>query len=213
MRIFSVLAFVAILALSVPAFADIYVWEDQKTGVSASFPDTWRVLVDTDEDVILLVAAPSQGEEARCKISARRDGRFLIYPVRYDSSIQKVAYGQDFWDDYLNGEYDDVAFHEAEDSAGLGRGTASYVAASYTVPGTDVRKQGIMLASLYHDTAYIAECSVEAGSYAKWSRMFWSFMKSVDFRKGPHEVPSGEYRNFTQDGEIRIFPDPEAQRP
>jgi hypothetical protein len=59
-----------------------------------------------------------------------------------------------------------------------------------------MRKRGLMFASLYHDKAYIVDCSAEESVYEKWRPAFMGVVKSVDFEKVVHELPSGNYRNF-----------------
>lgn len=201
--LFLIFAIFAVFAGACPARADIVVWQDAETGVSLSWPDTWEIVNNADPDDVVTVAAPGREDEARCRVRARPDRRYVVYPSRYGWAVQRVAYSKDFWHDYLEGEYRDATVREFGEPAGIGRGFASFVLADFVQPGPgrDSLRRGIMTASLYHDTAYIVDCSALSGTYGKWAPMFRSVMKSVDFKKAIHEVPSGHYRNFLQDEE------------
>lgn len=196
--VFLFLTLAGLVSLAPAARADIFVWQDAKSGVSLSFPDTWEIVNNADADDVVRIAAPGREDEAGCRIRARSDRRFVIYPPRYDDSVQKVAYGRDFWSHFLTEEYNDPTIEIFGEPAGLGRGYGSYALASYTVPGrdSDSSRRGISFVSLYRDTAYIAECSALKGAYEKWNPVFRSIIKSVDFRKAVHELPTGHYRNF-----------------
>lgn len=202
--ILNILVFlVAAAGWGAAARADVVVWQDADTGLSLSWPDTWEIVNAADPDDIVTLAAPGRGDDAVCRVRARTDRRYMIYPSRYAWAVQRVAYSKAFWYDYLEGEYRDATIRDFGEPAGIGRGFASYALADFIQPGPgrDTLRRGLMTASLYHDTAYIVDCSALAGAYARWAPMFRSIMKSVDFKKAIHEVPSGHYRNFLQDEE------------
>lgn len=194
----------ALVALSflpaVSARADVWFWQDDKTGLTVTFPDTWAMITNRAPDDILTIAAPG-GDRAMCRIRAREDRRFMIYPVSYMSSVQKVAYSREFWERYMNGDYDLVSLDAVQDGAGLGRGNASYAVATFDAPGPEngTLKRGLMFAALYNDTAYIADCSADASAYNVWAPAFQGIMKSIDFKKVYHERPTGHYRKFLED--------------
>lgn len=202
MRRFAIPVLVLFLALagSGPraAFADVFVWQDAETGLSLSFPDTWSVANTADSDDIIRIIAPSRDNEAECRVRVRTDRRFVIYPPRYDASVQKVAYDRAFWVDFLDQEYTEPTIETFNGSGGLGRGYGSSVLASFIVSGpeSDSAKRGVAFAALYRDRAYIAECSALRGAYDKWNPIFRDIVKSIDFHKQSHELPTGHYRNF-----------------
>jgi hypothetical protein len=202
MRRFAFSALVCVLSLTglwvSPALADVFVWQDAKTGLSLSFPDTWSVVNTADSDELIRIAAPVAADEAQCRVRARTDRRFVIYPPRYDSSIQKVAYDRAFWSEFLEQEYNEPTIETYKDSGGLGRGYGSSVLASFLVAGpeSDSSRRGVAFVALYRDAAYIAECSALRGAYPTWDPVFRSIVKSIDFRKISHELPTGHYRNF-----------------
>lgn len=199
--IFAFLAVFAALLLPLGARADIVVWQDADTGVSLSWPDTWEIINNLDPDDVVTIAAPGREDGAQCRVRARSDRRYVIYPSRYAWAVQRVAYSKQFWRDYLEGEYRSATIRDFGEPAGIGRGYASYALADFIQPGPggDALRRGLMTASLYHDTAYIVDCSALEGAYARWAPMFRSVMKSVDFKKAIHEIPSGHYRNFLDD--------------
>jgi hypothetical protein len=185
------------------AQAEVFYYQDPVTKVSVTVPDTWRRTNDQKADDVLTFLAPGN-DYAACRVRARADRRTLIYPNRYAGEVQRMNYSRAFWEDYL-GEYDDVVLHSVTDNAGLGRGFASYAEASYTTAvGPKVEKRAVVYAALYNDTAYILECSSAVGTFSRWQHHFGSVLKSVDFRKIVHELPTGHYRNFLRDAPIRI---------
>ncbi len=196
MRIFG-LIFSFILLLPLSAKADVFVWEDPESGLTLSFPDTWSVLNNQAPDDILTVKAPSATDEAVCRVRIRPDARYVIFPPRYSSAVQKVAYSTEFWQDYLRSQYTDIMLHRVRDQAGLSHGYASYMFASFTTLGevADL-KSAIGYATLYNDHAYILECSSLAGVFENWIGMFQSIGKSIDFKKAHHELATGNYDDF-----------------
>ncbi len=197
----------SIVALTSQARADYFVWEDPETGLSLSFPDTWRRGNNKKPDDLITILAPSGEENARCVVTATDDHRFLIYPPRYDVSIQKVAYSKNFWDSYMSVK-DNVRFHVVKDQTGLGRGVGSSATASYDTswPEPFARRTAIMSVSLYSGTAYLVNCSAEEHAFAKWQPLFMSVMKSIDFKKAYHENVTGHYSNFLKHRDL-MFPD------
>lgn len=186
------------------AKAEVFFVEDQVNRFTLSFPDLWMTANNQKPDDKLTLVGPGEPDFATCRVRVREDRRFLIYPRKFASNVQKVAYSRDFWNRYL-GEYDDVEVDNFREPAGLGKGFGSFTEATYTTAeGTIMRKRGLMFASLYHDRAYIVDCSAEASVYYKWRPAFMSIVKSVDFEKIVHELPSGNYRNFIADPELVI---------
>ena len=201
-------AFLAALVISCGAGvarADYYVWRDVNTGLSLSFPDTWRMVSNADPDDIITVMAPSGRGNAQCRVRTRADGRYAIYPPRFDWAIQKIDFSFDFWNRYL-GEYDEAEIFNVQNGAGLGRGYAGYAVAAYKspVPGPFMDRQALMFATLYHDDVFILECSAHEDAFADWKGMFLSIAKSVDFQKTNHQITSGHYRNFLDDPHINF---------
>jgi hypothetical protein len=198
--------FIVILALPSIAKADYFVWQDEKTGLSLTFPDTWKMQSNAGDNTILTVAGPSTGEQPSCTIDAVADKRYTIFPARYGDEVQKVAVSRPFWDKYL-GRYNEHRLGTVVDGAGLGRWFASYAMASYSRNFGSVlqARQAIMFASLYRDTLYVIECSALAHGYQNWEPDFKGIIKSVDFKKAYHELPTGEYENFLKDAEAYFW--------
>lgn len=192
-----VLIALCFIGFSAPAQADIYRWSDPDSGLSLSFPDTWAPVSSRDSATVLTVMAPSSDAFPKCEVKVQDDRRYVIFPVRYGSAVQKDTLSSPFWEAYL-GEYDQFTLHEVVDGAGLGRGHASYALAGYVnYDGTVLeRRRAIMFASLYYDTLYVVECSALDHAYADWHFPFLSVIKSVDFVKTYNETPSGNYRDF-----------------
>lgn len=203
MRFMSFLILSLIILIS-PVQADIFVYEHPEIGVSASYPDTWRRVINQKPDTVLTVMAPGHGDFATCKIRVREDGRFQIYPHRYNDEIQRLHFSRDFLADYLS-VYNDTRIHNFRDTGGLGRGYAGYAEVSYT-PDTApfLRKRGFVFAGFYADKVYIADCAADAERFKLWARPFLRFIKSIDFQKVDHELVTGHYRLFLHDQRLNI---------
>lgn len=186
------------------AQAEVFFIEDQNDRFTVTFPDLWKKIGNQKTDDKLTVVGPGVNDFANCRVRVRSDRRYVIFPNKFGSAIQKVSFSKDFWNNYL-GEYDDVSVDVFKDEAGLGRGHASMVEVSYdTAEGPLVRKRGIMFASLYYDQLYIVDCSAEASVYSKWRDAFLGIVKSVDFKKMQFEKSSGHYRDFQEDDPVEV---------
>jgi len=130
------------------------------------------------------------------------DRRYTIFPARYGDDVQKVAVSQPFWKSYLS-RYDGFLIGNVYDGAGLGRWFASYALASYNqrVGTVTQSRRAVMFASLYGDKLYVVECSSLAHDYERWDGDFRGIIKSIDFKKFYHELPTGDYANFLKESE------------
>lgn len=186
------------------ARAEVFVYGDTQERFTVTFPDTWMMVHNQQPDDRITIVAPGDGHFAQCRVRTRDDSRFLVYPPRLAGNVQRVAYSKDFWFDYVN-EYDEPYVASVTDVAGLGRGFASYAEIEFdTVVGPRAHKRGIAFVSLYHDKVYIVDCSAEASVYEQWREPFLSVIKSVDFNKVIHELPTGNYRDFLADQPLQI---------
>lgn len=188
-----------LLAAPSAAKADYFVWQDAKSGLTMTFPDTWKVQSNQQPDDILTIQAPaSDNAQPICRVRVRDDKRALIFPPEYSRSVQKEYVSQKFWNDYMT-TYDDFNLGEIYEG-GLGRGFASYTTATFTRrDGTIYQtRSGILFASMYFDKLYIVDCSSLSDSYDQWVNMFRSVVKSIDFKKTHHERDHGDYANFLE---------------
>ncbi len=190
--------FVAALILTpLSAKADYFVWQDPDSGLTLTFPDTWKQQSNQQPDDILTIQAPaSDNAQPICRVRVRDDARALIFPPEYSRSVQKTFVSQKFWKDYL-ATYDNFMTGPIYEG-GLGRGFASYTTASFTRRDGTVHqtRSGILFASLYYDKLYIVDCSSLADNFNQWMDPFRSIVKSVNFRKTHHEKDYGDYANF-----------------
>lgn len=199
---FKALILAAVLVLPTAAKADYFVWQHAKTGLTITFPDTWKMQNNAGDNTILTIAGSSYSEQPQCKVEVRDDGRYTIYPARYGSAVQKEAVSVPFWKQYL-AQYDQYNLGHVYDGAGLGRWFASYALASYSRKFGTVEqgRRAVMYASLYNDKLYVIECSALDYGYDRWAQNFRGIIKSVDFKKTYHEVPTGEYADFLNEAE------------
>ncbi len=188
------------------AHADYFAWADEKTGLSATFPDSWKIIANRQPDHVLTVALPSGDDKAQCIIRADIDKRFLIYPNQYRKDVQHVAFSKDFWKDY-NATYQNIQTLGYGDETGLGKGFASTEMITYTTPPDEPfeNRAAIISVTNYYDKTYIAECSSTQNSYQKYATAFLSFMKTIDQEKAYHELTIGNHpRNFINEGTLEF---------
>lgn len=200
-----ILMAVLVLAPSV-AKADYFVWADEQTGLTASFPDSWKIIANRQPDDVLTVALPSGDDKAQCLIRADIDKRFLIYPQHLRKDVQRVAFSKDFWKDY-NATYQNVQVLGFGDETGMGKGYASTEMITYTTAPDEPfeNRAAIISVSNYYDKTYIAECSSRQNAYSKYATAFLSFMKTIDQKKAYHELTIGNHpRDFLQDPEMEF---------
>lgn len=195
---FCLIAAIAALCLApATAHADYFVWADAKTGVSMAYPDDWRKISSFQADDLVTVAAPTSGDDAQCRMKAREERRYMVYPVSLSSAVQRRAVSQDFWREYLAG-YDHVSVAFIEDGAGFGRGYGSIASASFTIshPQTGKPRAGILAASLYRDHVYILECTADPEAFPYWQPVFLNILKSIDMPKRVHELRQSDYADY-----------------
>lgn len=192
------------------ARAEVFVWQDEDTKLTVSYPDRWGMVSDQKPGDVLTVLAPvaSNGDDAGCRLRTRVDGRFKIFPRKLAGAVQRTQVSQKFWDMYVQ-EFTNPVVQSVTDNAALGDGFASMAQVSFTpanaatYANTD-RRQGMMLATIYNDKAYVLECSTAAGHYADWQDQFMSILKSVSFRREYASPANGHYRDFLSDDPVWI---------
>ena len=204
MRIFTVLV-LAMCGFAAAAHADYFKWQDAQSGVSVTYPDTWRMVQNKQPDDVLTIMAPSDRAHAACRVRVRDDMRYAIFPPRDYKAIQKTAYSSAFWNKYLQ-EYSNAELHDETDSAGLGLGWGSTVEAGYwsANPGPMMQREALLFGSMYDGHLYILECSAQAQTYPDWKKAFLGIASSVDFVKIYDTLLTGYYRPFTQDERQRF---------
>ncbi len=205
--ILSLLAVITLFGTSAKAHADYFVWQDPTTGLTLSFPDTWKIVSNNEANDLITVMPPSGREHAACRVRDNQDRRYLIYPQRFSAAIQRVDVSLDFWTNYLQ-EYTNPEIYNLQNGAGLGRGFASYAVAGYDsmVQGPKMPRKALMLASLYDDDMFVIECSSHADAFDSWKSIFLSIAGSIEFKQVDHVPAAGYYRNFLADPKI-VFKD------
>lgn len=199
------LFFVALITfVSKPSQAEYFVWEDQVSEVSLSYPDLWQSIHLQKPDEVLNLVAPGEGHYAGCRVRVRDDGRFKIHPRYLAGSIQRLNVSRDFWEEYVH-QYDNATLISVTDNAGLGPGFASFAEMAYiSEVGPRVKKRGFAFATIHYDMLYVFECSSEISSFNQWREGFLSILKSVDIDLKFSPYLNGHYRNFPADGDIVI---------
>lgn len=179
------------------AKADYFLWQDPKSGLTATFPDTWKEQNNRKPEDVLTVSGPSNGDDPKCVIKVSDDKRYTIFPSDYGRAVQHDAVSVPFWKSYY-ASYDDYTIDRVYDGGGLGRWLASYALGSYELRDGTVfqQRRALMFASLYYDKLYIVECSSLNHAYERWDNNFRSIIKSIDFKKTYHERKTGDYYDF-----------------
>lgn len=212
---FSMMAAVALAAFSGSAKADYGVWTDAKTGLTLTFPDTWKQINNELPVDVITFSVPSGDGAATCKVRAEEDKRFLVYPNKYRQDIRDIEFSNKFWEKYAS-NYNSVNVFRYADNAGLGQGFSSMILASFLTPpntadGSDVQDRGgVMAVTNYGDKVYVAECSSYLPAYSAYHIQFMDFFKSISFKKFYHESVVGNYRNFLNDMGTIDVPFPNA---
>ncbi len=189
--------------LAAPAQAEVFVWQDEATKVSWSFPDRWAMGNDQKPSDVVTILAPGE-DQATCRMRTQEDRRFVIYPRRLDDRVQRLNVSREFWDAYT-GQFDNAVINDVRDDAGLGLAFASVADVSYvTEVGPRVQKRALMLAGIYNDTAYVFECSAAFSKFEQWRDAFGSVLHSVDMRLIRHPYTPGYYRDFMGDPDLLI---------
>lgn len=198
---------VAMAAFAIPAKADYAIWTDSETGATVSFPDTWKQINNQQPDDLITLSLPSGEDEAACRLRAREDKRFVIYPNRYRDEIRDTNFTNDFWKDYT-ASYDQVSMIRQQNEAGLGQGYASMTLISFVTPPDEpmAQKGGLMAVTNYGGRVYIAECTSMAASYPDYHVAFLSFFKTISFKPAYSVTKVGDYyHNFLKDwGTINV---------
>ena len=199
---FSALLFTFIV-LSLPfadqAKADYFVWEDEKSGVSLSYPDTWHLTSNQKSGDIFTINGPNDFQDRpTCRLNVREDGRFEIYPPEHYRSIQKISYSQNYWETEVKKNYRDANVLQFGDNAGLGRAFGSYIIVDYTDYKGQKPKdmRAIATAGYFAGDAYLFECKAERDGFDKWRPLFQSIQASIEFQPVFSPLPHGFYRNF-----------------
>lgn len=202
----SLLLLSALVLFPSMAKADYFLWQEPKSGLTVTFPDTWEKQNNKNTLDVLTIEAPSKNNNPVCTIKVDNDKRFTIFPPEYGQSVQKVAVSVPFWESYM-GLYDEYDIARVYDGGALGRWVASYATASYTLRNGTAYQQrrGIMFASLYYDKLYIVECSALAHGYERWEKDFRSVIKSIDFKQIYHHYKNGHYDNFLRDADLYFW--------
>ncbi len=197
-----ILLFIAILIFPLSAQADYFLWQDSESGLTMTYPDTWKKQNNRNPDDALTILAPSNGDDPTCKIRISDDKRYVIYPADFGDAVQRDSTSIEFWKSYFAG-YDDYTIDQVYDGGGLGRWHASYATGSYDVRNGTAHqvRRGIMFASLYYNKLYVVECSSLNHAYERWDNDFRSIIKSIDFKKMYNERPTGEYADFLSGSE------------
>ena len=195
-----ILLFILLLIPSV-AEADYVVWSDPETKLTATYPDTWEQGSNKIPDDVFTVLLPSGTDNAQCLLRALDDKRFTMLPNRTRPQVQKTYFSREYMDEYAK-SYPEGRVLQFKDGTGLGRGFASTAVIAFAPPVDEPfqPRMAIVSVSNYYNKTYMVECSAEANNFKNYSEKFFSFIKTINFKKEFHELAIGNYRDFLRKG-------------
>lgn len=198
-----------ILLFPLTAAADYSVWRDEKTGVSLSYPDTWRQINNKLPHGVITLAARTNGEPVECALTAEDDARWAMYPAHLKDEVQKFAYNSSHWPKYFGGR-PALKILRTYEPASLGRGWGTAAIAAYAehdATGTPRYRASLAVSALYFKTAYTLDCAAPLGEFERWEPVFRALAKSINHKKEVHELTIGEYIDFLKPDGTLQFPD------
>ena len=200
------LAFLLLFSVSVKA--ETSVWIDPDFGISHVYPDGWMDQVLPHDELRHYIIAPHADNLSQCKVSAKKDKRYEIFPARYFAQIVPAELNQDFWSRYL-ANYKDARVNLFKADGSLGLGYASYIDYSYqnTLGDQSRPMRGIAYATIYHDMFVVMDCATDARVYDGMYPVFATMIKSLTFDPEFHPLYIGAYRNFFKDMPILLSDD------
>ncbi len=181
------------------AHADYYLWEDSRSGITLSFPDSWQMGSAIDPSTIIRLKAPAPAEHyTTCRVRTQEDRRYLSYPPINDETVHQVAYGGHYLKSHVE-TYRESRLLNFGKEAALGNGPASYAVFDYKKhleerEFIDMRK--IVFVSFKYKTVTFFECESNVGEFKKWYPIFLSIAKSIDHPRIHHELSNGNFRFF-----------------
>jgi hypothetical protein len=188
------------------AHADVFVWQDEHTKFTVSYPDRWGRVNDQKPQDVLTVLAPRSDDDAACRFRVESEGRYKIFPRMLAGAVQRTAVSRDFWERYVQ-EFDSATVDSVTDNGGLGAGFASIARVTYqsSVHGSGSQgRSALILAAVYDNKLYTAECSTALDAMDRWEAQFLSIIKSITFRSEYAAPHSGHYRPFLEDDPVVI---------
>lgn len=208
-QLFSFLALIWVCGVINPAHAEVFVWKNAEFGIDFVFPDLWREQLNGNPDILLDILAPQGRDMARCKISAKEDKRYIMYPQKYNKRVNSIVFDMvGVRDHYI--EKDTVSVLKRDDYAAIGKADAVYAEVLFVdhSRAMPVQMQSFMFATLYGDMNFVFECEAVAQNFEYWRPVFINMAKSVDFPLWQDIHPHGLYPyNFTEEGDILLSTD------
>lgn len=191
------------------AQAGYVVWEDPSHNVGMKVPDTWLRVPANFSDEIVRFRAPGQNQHASCELRVNNNHRFDVYPVAYAPYVRDFTLDDRFWERVSLERFKQYYIHHVDMSTGLGEGQGSLTDVSFVPLDLNIDKRALMLASVYAGKLYVFSCSAEAQAFPLFHENFRFVLSSFRMRKDVHELPSGHYRDFTQDKILRVHTIPD----
>lgn len=192
-----------------PAKAEVFVWQDAEFAVQFVYPDDWRPQFNPHPDVKLHVLAPQGRDFAACKISLKKDMRYVMYPSRYTTRINSIVFDVNGIKEHFV-ERDNVSVIYRNDFSAIGKADAVYADIRYVgrQNGVPVPMQVMMFATLFGDMNFVFECEAAAQNWVYWRPIFINMAQSVDFPISDQPMPYRQYQyDFVNEGDILLSTD------
>jgi hypothetical protein len=201
-KILTTAIFGLLIAVSTPAAADTFVWQDPHCDFTMSIPEKWRLRTPDSPLTLLRVAGPITEDKPVCRMQVAEDGRAKMYPKRLvDEAVVKFLNEEFFRNEIAQHDNAQLTAFYAPASLGA-KGDAT--AARYVYNDNGTAMYGMMIASLYGDRRYVASCASKLENFNRWSPVFASILGSVELKDKYHPFAIGYYRDFLADPQLAL---------
>ena len=206
-------AFALVAGFSGSSKARTYVWSDPVFDYTLAFPDSWNhTLATADPDGVdrIKMIAPGRGQP-NCRVAAKRDKRFTIYPRRLYPNVVYKEIRWPHWDQ-VTAAMDERFFYFFQ-SGGVSHGDARYTLLDFEIPEDSNKavpesalnkKRALIYASIYGDFQMIVQCTAPQASFSKYLADFNKLISGIHFRPQYHPHLHGYYRDFLESGDRSI---------
>ena len=170
------------------AEAEVFVWNDHETGLSLSYPDSWRRQVQLREDERLRIMQPQGHDFAQC----------ALYTMDQTDPLLDNAAVVDYFN---NRGVLDAVITKRTDNAGFGQTAAVYSEVNHSLSWAGQRwpMQAMVFDTISDGVRYSLVCSAVAGRLQRYRAFFLGIASSVDLQPVGHPLPYGLYRDFMRE--------------
>ncbi|HEY8964539.1 MAG TPA: hypothetical protein VIN59_08785 [Alphaproteobacteria bacterium] len=198
-----------LLAATLPAKAEVFVWQDPTYDIEVTFPDNWMRQASLDDDLRLQILAPQGMDHAACRLYVTDDGRFKDAPASANMEVSNFIFdGEQIKREiYARPDTDMVKLASYTTNAKLGRAAAVAAEVDFQKywAGSSYPMHAMVVASQYHGQHIVMSCETLASGWGRWDSVIKGIFKSVDMPSAWAIEPNGMYRRFQDDGGVILM--------